>query len=81
MTVLAEATSSGNGQGSDKPLAERSALMAFSLELAERVKSETLSRRSMQEFLKARFPMVSEEILVRSMHEALRLTLNEEGGS
>lgn len=81
MTVLAEATSNGNGRGPDKPLAEGAALMAFSQELAERVKSETLSRRSMQELLKARFPMVSEEILIRSMQEALKLTLTEEGGS
>jgi hypothetical protein len=81
MTVLSEAISRGNGRGSDNALAEGAALMAFSQELAERVKSETLSRRSMQELLKARFPMVSEEILVRSMQEALRLTLNEEGGS
>jgi hypothetical protein len=81
MVVLPEAISSGNGRGSDKPLAEGSALMAFSQELAERVKSETLSRWSMQETLRARFPSVPEDILVQSMQEALRLTLNEEGGS
>ena len=56
-------------------------LRAFSEELAERVKSETLSRRSMQEMLKQRFPGVSEDTLTRSMQAALRLTLTEEEDS
>lgn len=78
MTVLTEASSNEVRWGSDEVSPSEAELTAFSQELAERVKSETLSRRSMQEMLKVRFPTVSEETLVRSMQAALRLTLTEE---
>lgn len=77
MTFSTEASSNEGRRGSDEVSPGEAELTAFSRELAERVKSETLSRRSMQEMLKVRFPTVSEEALVRSMQAALKLTLME----
>ncbi len=48
-------------------------------ELADRVRTETLSRWSMQQTLKARFPQCSEADVVTEMQEALRRTLEGEG--
>ncbi len=53
-------------------------LRAASEELAEQVRSETLSRWSMQQALRTRFPQCSEADLIQEMQNALRRALGEE---
>ncbi|MDQ3231345.1 MAG: hypothetical protein M3Q07_05945 [Pseudobdellovibrionaceae bacterium] len=53
-------------------------LRAASEELAEQVQAETLSRWSMQQALRARFPQWSEADVIQEMRNALRRVLGEE---
>jgi hypothetical protein len=57
----------------------RSDLKDYCRELAEQVRTESLSRWSMQQMLKAKFPQCSDAEVVLYMQEALSWTLNEGG--
>ncbi|HYX35161.1 MAG TPA: hypothetical protein VE954_18855 [Oligoflexus sp.] len=53
-------------------------LRAFCQDLAEQVRAETLSRWSMQQTLRTRFPQFSEADLAREMQDALKILPGEE---
>ncbi|MCX6131881.1 MAG: hypothetical protein NTX25_22835 [Proteobacteria bacterium] len=55
-------------------------LRIFCRELAEQVRTESLSRWSMQQALRMQFPEYPEADVTREMQEALRQALGDEGG-
>ncbi|HYX37830.1 MAG TPA: hypothetical protein VE954_32405, partial [Oligoflexus sp.] len=67
-----------NDQGKTPAAGTLEALRAFCQDLAEQVRAETLSRWSMQQTLRTRFPQFSEADLAREMQDALKILPGEE---